>query len=123
MKIIALLTMVMSLFCYAAGTSVTASGGDPIPAAFSYTNTQSRVMECKGNVVEVLNQTATVLSVGFGTSSSVPSFDYVFVPAGPASGHSFKPKGGFSGGTYVYIRGLSSITSGTVQVSCYYEEP
>lgn len=106
----------------ATGTSITPSGGSPIPAAFSSSNSQSKVMECNGNVVEILNQSSTVLAIGFGTASAAPSSDFLFVPSGANSGHSFKPAGGLSSGTYIYIRGLSAITSGTVQVTCYYED-
>lgn len=121
MKIISALLFFLPTICFAAGTQITASGGSPIPTAFSASNSQSRVMECKGNVVEVLNQTSSVLAVGMGTSSAVPGFDYLFVPSGPASGNVFKPKGGV--GSYIYIRSAgSAITSGTVQVSCYYED-
>jgi hypothetical protein len=108
---------------YGAATQITASGGSPIPIAFSASNAQSQVRACPGNVVEVLNQTSTALAVGFGRSSSVPSSDYVFVPPGPNSGHVIRPKGGLNAADYVYIRSaVSAITSGTVQVSCYTEE-
>lgn len=114
---------VFSQVALGAATQVTASGGSPIPASYSTSDSQSKVQECSGNVVEVLNQTGTVLAVGFGTTSNVPSFNYLFVPPGPNSGHSFKPSGGVSSGTYIYIKSAgSAITSGTVQVSCYYEE-
>jgi hypothetical protein len=122
MKTWALILTLLPIVCNATGTSITSSGGSPIPSSFSASNNQSKVMECNGNVVEILNQSSTVLAVGFGTSGSAPSSDYLFVPGGPNSGHSFKPAGGLSSGTYVYIRGLSAITSGTVQVTCYYED-
>lgn len=105
------------------GTSITASGGSPIPTAFSISNTQSQIQECQGNVIEVLNQTTAVLAMGFGTVTAAPGFTFTFIPPGPASGHSIKPKGGSGAGTYVYLKSAgSSITSGTAQVSCYYEE-
>lgn len=112
---------VLSAGALATGTQITASGGSPIPTAFSASNSQSKVMECKGNVVEILNQTTAVIAVGMGTTSAVPGFDFLFVPGGPSSGNVFKPKGGV--GSYIYIRSAgTSVTSGTVQVSCYYEE-
>lgn len=122
-RVILLASLVVCAFGYSTGIQITASGGSPIPASFSESNSQSRVQECLGNVVEILNQTSSVLAVGFGTSAVVPSFDYTFVPGGPASGHSIKPQGGLSRGTYVYLRSAgSAITSGTVQVSCYFEQ-
>lgn len=122
MKRLLLALFLASQLAYAAGSQVTASGGSPIPTAFSVSDTQSQVRLCSGNVVEILNQTASVLAIGFGTSTSVPGTDFTFIPPGPAAGHTIKPKGGISG-NYVYIRSAgSSTTSGSVQVSCYFED-
>jgi hypothetical protein len=123
MRILLAAFLLFPILALGTGTSITPSGGSPIPAAFSSSDSQSKVMECNGNVVEVLNQSSTVLGVGFGDTSTAPTSTYLFVPGGPNSGHSFKPAGGLSSGAYVYIRGLSAITSGTVQVTCYYEGP
>ena len=115
------IAFLLAMNAFGKGTQITASGGSPIPSSYSAVNTQSQVQVCDGNVVEILNQTSTVLGVAFGTSSTAPSTDYAFVPGGPASGNVIRPDNGFDSNTYVYIRGVSSITSGTVQVSCYRE--
>lgn len=121
-----LLTLAIALIgatAFCGGTQITASGGSPIPTAFSASNTQSQVQECQGNVIEVQNESATKLVIGFGTSAAVPPFDYKFVPSGPLAWQSFRPKGGFGSGTYIYIRSAgSAVTSGTVSVSCTSED-
>ena len=121
MKNILIALALFALPLYGKGIQITATGGAPIPTSFSSSNSQSQVMECQGNVAEVLNQTASVIAVGFGTSSATPPFDYNFVPPGPAAGHRIKPRGGI--GSFIYIRSAgTAVTSGTVQVACYHEE-
>lgn len=124
MKHILALVLILPAMALGQGTKITGTGGAPIPTAFSATDTKSQVQECKGNVVEILNLTAAEIGFGFGTSSSVPAYDYSFVPPGPNSGGRYKPKGGLSSGTYVYIRSASgsALTSLSVLVSCYNEE-
>ena len=122
MKILFLI-LLSPLLALAGGTQITASGGSPIPTSFSASNTQSQVQECQGNVIEIMNETSTKLAVGLATSGSAPSTDYKYVPSGPLSWSIIKPKGGSSSGTYIYIRSAgSAITSGTVTVSCTYED-
>lgn len=112
-------------FCGAAfpyGIQITASGGSPIPASYS-TGSQSQAVQCsQSNVIEVLNQTSSVLAVSFSRdASSAPSSDFGFVPSGANSGTRYFLTIG--NGTYIYIRSAgSAITSGTVQVSCWTED-
>lgn len=123
MRTLFAILLLLPALCFGRGVSVTCSGGSPCPAAFDATDTQTKMnFDCQGNVMEITNQTTTVLAYGFGTDSSVPAFDYAFVPTGPNAGTVVKPKGGMSTGTRIYVRGLSAITSGTIQAACYYEE-
>lgn len=119
------LAFIVATSAFGKGTQITASGGSPIPTAFSTSDSQSKAMECQGNVVEILNLSATALAYGFGKTSSVPVFDYAYALPGSTtvgSGVRVKPLGGMSAGDYVYIRSAgSAITSGTVLVSCFYE--
>lgn len=119
-----LLALLVPLMAIAKGTVVTATGGAPIPTSFSASDAHSQVMECQGNVLEVINYPEVPLAVGFGTSTTAPAFDYAYVPTGSGGVGRFKPKGGMSGGQYVYIRaaGGATATSDSVFVSCYYEE-
>lgn len=120
--LLALLLLPVTVF--ATGSQITASGGSPIPTAFSASNAQSQIQECQGNVIEIMNETSSKLAVGFAPSSSAPTSDFKYVPSGPLSWTVIKPKGGFSSGTYVYLRSASgsTVTSGSVTVSCTYED-
>lgn len=124
-KLLLFLALTCNALAFAKGTAITASGGSPIPTAFSTSDSQSKVIECQGNVVEILNLTETALAYGFGRTASVPSFDFAYTLPGSTtvgSGVLVKPLGGMSSGDYVFIRSMgSAITSGTVLVSCYYE--
>lgn len=102
---------------------ITFSGEAPSTTSFSASNSQSRTMACEGNTVEVMNNTTAILAIGISEAGTVPSSDYKYVPAGPAAGTRFKPKGGLSYGLYLYIRTPGgAITSGTVEISCTTEE-
>lgn len=123
MKIyLALLIFLAPVLAFAKGTPLTFSGGAPLPIAFSYTDTQSRVQECQGNVIEIFNQTAAALAYGFGTATAIPLFDFAYVPPGPAGGTRIRLKSG--PGQYLYLRTASGspLTSLTVQAACFYEE-
>ncbi len=125
MKLFLLLAIFSSL-CFGKGTIVASSGGSPIPIAFSAIDANSQVQPCEGNVIEILNLTASQLSYGLGKAASIPPFDYAYVPPGSTtngSGVRVKPQGGMSFGDYVYIRSAtgSTITTGKVLVSCFYE--
>jgi len=123
MKKLSLLLLLLQSVAFSLGTQITASGGSPIPATFSASNSQSQVQACEGNVIEIMNETSTKLVVGFGTSGGAPATDYKYVPSGPLSWTTIKPKGGSSSGTYIYIKSAgSAITSGTVTISCTYED-
>lgn len=123
MRFIVLLFSMMSFFAMGKGVQITASGGSPIPNAYSASDSQSKALECQGNVVEIMNESSTKLAFEFGTSSTAPTTDYKFVPAGPGSWTVAVPKGGMGSGTYLYIRSAgSAITSGTYTASCTFEE-
>lgn len=117
-----ILTMLFCLPAFPYGVQVTASGGSPIPASYA-TDSQSKVIQCgQSNVIEVLNQTSSVLAVSFTRDgSTAPSSDFGFVPPGANSGTRYFLTIG--NGTYIYIRSAgSAISSGTVQVSCWTED-
>lgn len=121
-RLIGLFLLLFTSIGFSKGIQITASGGDPIPTAYSTSNSQSKTMECQGNVVEIMNETSTKLAVGFGKDTATPD-DYKFVPAGPGSWTVVVPKGGSSSGTYLYVRSAgSAITSGSISVSCTFEE-
>lgn len=113
----------LPILAFAGAAQITASGGSPIPTSYSATNSQSRVLECIGNTIKILNQTDSVLAFGLGRSNAAPDADYSFIPPGPNSGHTVKPQGFSGSGTYLYIRAPNAAeTSGTVQVSCTTED-
>lgn len=117
------LAVLLPAVAIAKGTQVTGTGGDPIPINFSAATEKSRVSRCDGNVIEVINQTGSILGFGIGTETTVPASDYAFIPAGPGAGGRFKPKGGMSSGQYLYIRSTDSpLTSLSVFASCFNEE-
>jgi hypothetical protein len=124
MRIVFLALLLNSGLAFAAGYTVNAQVGSTIPTAYSTSSTESRVGECIGNKVTVINQTDSVLAVGFGTASSVPSTDFDFVPAGPGAGTILVPKHGLSAGQYIYFRsaGTAAEDSGRVYVGCKLEE-
>lgn len=119
-----ILLLVTLLFGVSAlAVQITASGGAPIPADYSTSDTQSKAQECQGNVIEVQNETGTKLVIGLGTNTAVPARDLKYVPAGPASWTVARPKGGSSSGQYLYVKSAgSAITSGTYSVTCSYED-
>ncbi len=123
MRTIFLLLALTTSVLYGKGYTVTASGGAPVPTSFSTSDSQSKIGECQGNVIEFINSTDAPLSFGFGSSTAVPvQGDYAYVPAGPGGIGRFKPKGGV--GPYLYIRaaGGATATSASIYVSCYFEE-
>ena len=102
-----------------AGVSIDSSAAD-IPVAFSTASASSKVLQCSGNRLQILNQTAEVLAIGVGSPSgnSVPSADFDYVPSGPNAGNVWNLQSPFSG-EYIYLRGVGgAISSGTVQVAC-----
>lgn len=128
-----LLSFLFCIFCLfepevaiAKGTVLNAAT-NTIPIAFS-ASAGSQVMECQGNVVEIVNYTDAPLAVGFGQALVVPPSDYAYVPTGSGSASTsaatarFKPKGGV--GLWLYVRTVSgsTATAGLVLASCYNEE-
>lgn len=123
MKFLLIVLLMVPQFSWAAARHVTASGGSPIPTAYSASNSQSQIVECAGNTIKILNQTESVLFFGFGRASAAPELDLSFVPPGPGAGHTIRPDGGPGSGVYLYIRApAGAVTSGTVEVSCTTEE-
>lgn len=121
--LILVLGLVLAFQCersFGRGVSVDASANN-IPTSFTEGDSGSELFQCSGNVVEVLNQTSEVLAVGFsGSASAAAQTDFAYIPAGPKSGNSLKLKSPLSG-EWVYLRSLgSAISSGTVQVACFY---
>lgn len=117
------LLLVLFMQCnsvYAKGVSVDASANN-IPTSFTEGDSGSELFQCSGNVVEILNQTAEVLAIGFSGSASSPAqTDFAYIPSGPKSGNSIKLRSALSG-EWIYIRSVgSAISSGTVQVSCFF---
>ena len=99
------------------------SGAAPLTTTWDTTVTY-QMTECKGNVVEMFNQSSALIAYGFGTATTVPPFVFSYIPPGPASGTRVKPKGGLYGkGTYLYIKAVTgSVTSGSLAGACFYEE-
>lgn len=103
---------------------IIASGGSPIPIAYSVADTQSNALTCGiSRELEVINNTSSLLALGFKDTGVLPSSDYVFILAGPSSGRVFRkdpPDVVVGNNTAVYIRSASGspITSGTVEISC-----
>ena len=124
MKHLATVLLFFSLNSFGLAKLITASGGSPIPTAFSVSDTQSNVLVCGiTRELEIDNDTGSALFIGFKDSGTLPSFDYAFILSGPKSGRVFRrepPENVFGNGTAVYIRSASGspITSGTVAVTC-----
>lgn len=116
-------SLFLSVQSHALGTYTTLSGGSPLPTAYA-ASTPSRVMTCRNaNVVEVLNYTTGVIAWGWSqSSSSTPTEDYSFVPAGSGSGNTFHLAAPLGNAAYLYVRApTAQLTSGYFTVACWYE--
>ncbi len=93
----------------------------PSTVEYSVSNSQSRIQECSGNTVKVVNKTSESFYLGFGTATTAPGLDFTFVPAGDGAGHSFNLN--LNSGNYIYFRSPDgAVTSDGLDVSCTAED-
>ena len=99
---------------------VTASGGSPIPTAFSSGSSQSRIIQNLSGYSHavVVNSTSSDVAVNFGNDASAPGDDTgnVYIPPGAGV---VLDNVRISGSVYLKSDSVSTITSGTVKVSLW----